>query len=150
MRVTPVAIGEDDATIADTDWLYRRIPPSQMPYDGNRGRRWPSSAALLPSSGDTEVSAYLGSELEILGLTADDVLQEHEGFGLIRFPARAVRQVGLGVKRDPVRDAERPLVCDPAHAAITGTPMTSKAKRGPARKLLGSDLVEVLREPVGT
>src|SRR5215207_4238435 len=93
---------EDDGSIVDSDHLYRRIPSSQAPYNPNRQRCWPSSAALLPSSGDIEVSVYLGSLLEELGLEPAAVLEGHEDYGLITFPVAAARAAGYGVKRDPI------------------------------------------------
>lgn len=120
---------DDDGTVADSDVLYRRIPPSQAPFDANRNRRFPSSAALLPSSGDTEVSVYSGAKLTEIGLVPLDVLEAHEQHGLFCFTALAAREAGYGIKSDPVIDSERPLKVDSAHVVLTGTPAGSKQKR---------------------
>jgi hypothetical protein len=141
---------EDDRSIVNSDHLYRRIPPTQAPYNHNKQRRWPSSAALLPSSGDTEVSVYLGSLLEEFGLEPAAVLEGHEDYGLITFPVGAARAAGYGVKRDPILNATRPLSADPAHGVLTGTPTTGKqTRRRLARVLLDDPRVAVLRDPVG-
>jgi hypothetical protein len=140
----------DDASISGADHLYRRIPPSQAPYNENRRRRWPSSAALLPSSDDdNEVSVYLGSALEEHGLDPMDVLEGHEDYGLICFPVSSARAAGYGIRRDPVLNSKRPLRVDAVHAVLTGTPLTSKQKRKPARTLLDDDRLVVIRDPVG-
>jgi hypothetical protein len=140
---------EDDETIADDENIYRRIPPSQAPYNENRGRRWPSSASLMPSGDDAEVSVYLASELEVHRLTPHDCLEGHDNYGLVQFPARAARDAGYGLLRDPISGAERPLRVDPAHALMTGTPPTSKQRRRPARQLLDDKRLVVLRDPIG-
>jgi len=137
----------DDASIQDLDSCYRRIPPTQAPHNENLQRRWPSSASLLPEDDDNEVSIYLGSKLEELGLDCMDILQEHEEHGLIRFPAAAARAAGLGILRDPVLKSGRPLRVDPAHAVLTGTPSTSKQRRKPARALLADHRLVFLKEP---
>lgn len=142
----PTALA-DDASIVDSDHIYRRIPPTQAPYNDNLERFWPSSAALLPSSGDDEVSVYLGSKLEELCLDPLLVLEGHEDYGLIWFPASAARAAGFGILRDPIFESERPLRVDPAHALLTGTPPTSKQRRKPARALLTDDRLVVVRDP---
>src|ERR1700723_4240148 len=129
MPITP----KNDPSITDSDRCYRWIPPSQAPFNANRQRRWPSSASLLPEDEDNEVSVYLGSKLEELDLDEMDVLEGHEEWGLMWFPVLAARAVGLGVLRDPVLKSDRPLRVDPAHAVLTGTPLTSKQRRKPAR-----------------
>jgi hypothetical protein len=139
-----------DAPVSDADNLYRRIPTSQAPYNENRKRRWPSSAALFPGQDDdNEVSVYLGSVLEEYNLTPLDVLERHEDYGLICFPASSARGAGYGIRREPVLNSKRPLRVDPAHAVLTGTPLTSKQKRKPARIVLDDDRLIVIRDPVG-
>lgn len=140
---------DDDTSVLDTDYIFRRIPPTQAPDDENRKRRWPSSASLLPSVGDNEVSVYLGSVLDEYKLDPMDVLEGHENYGLISFLASSARAAGYGILRDPVLDSERPHRVDPAHAVLTGTPLTSKQKRKPARALLVDDKLVVIRDPIG-
>ena len=143
------AIPDNDTSIADSDRCYRRVPPSQAPYNHNLKRRWPSSASLLPEDDDNEVSVYLWSKIQELGLDEMDVLEGHEEHGLIWFPALAARDAGLGVRRDPEnRKDRRPLRVDPAHAVLTGTPLTSKQQRKPARKLLADERLVLVREPL--
>lgn len=140
----------DDATISEADPIYRRIPPSQAPYNQNHQRRWPSSAALLPTPEDNQVSVYLGSVLEEHELDPMDVLEGHDDYGLIKFPASSARAAGYGVLRDPELNSKRPLRVDPAHAVLTGTPTTSKQKRKPARILLDDENIVVIKDPVGS
>jgi hypothetical protein len=140
----------DDPPILGVDRLYRRIPPPQAPFNKNRNRRWPSSAALLPSQDDeNEVSVYLGSVLEEYKLNPMEVLEGHEDYGLICFPVSSAQAAGYGIRRDPVLNSKRPLRVDPAHAVLTGTPLTSKQKRKPARLLLDDDQLIIMRDPVG-
>jgi hypothetical protein len=106
------------------------------------------SAALLPSSGDTEVSVYLGSLLEKFDLEPVAVLECHENYGLIMFPVGAARAGGYGVKHDPILNAAHPLLVDPVHGVLTGTPTTSKQKRRLARVLLDDPRVAILRDPI--
>ncbi|MBB5110539.1 hypothetical protein FHU28_000378 [Micromonospora echinospora] len=138
---------EDDRSIDGSDRCYRRIPPSQAPYNENRGRRWPSSGNLTPSKEDTEVSIYLGSVLDELHLLPEDVLEGHEGYGLSCFPAQAARDANFGIKRDPVTESNRPLKVDPAHAVLTGLPPTGKPAIKRARKLVYDERLIVVREP---
>lgn len=112
----------DDPSISDSDWLLRRIPLSQMPFNEARGRRWPSSAAFRPSTGDIEVSVYLESELRRLGLSTDTVVESHDGYAVVQFKSAVPRSHARGVVRDPVVNSRRPLTCDPAHALVTGRP----------------------------
>lgn len=139
----------NDASVSGADSIYRRIPPSQAPYNQNRQCRWPSSAAFLPSADDNEVSVYLGSVLEEYSLDPMDVLEGHEDYGLIKFLASSARAAGYGILKDPVLNGKRPLRVDPAHAVLTGTPLTSKQRRKPARTLLGEESIVILRDPVG-
>lgn len=146
-----MAAGEprNDPTIADSDRCYRRIPPSQYPYNDNLKRRWPSSASLRPESDDNEVSVYLGSKIDELGLDELDVLEGHPRHGLMRFPVGVARGVGLSIVGDPIVGSERPLRVDPAHAVLTGTPtpLTSRRSRKPARAILSDAQLVILREP---
>jgi len=138
----------DDPSIVDEDWLLRRIPPSQMPYNDARGRRWPSSAAFTPSTGDTEVSAYLDSELQDLGLDHEAVVEAHDGYAVARFPVGLPRSLDRGVIRDPSTDSARPLACDPAHALITGRTGDNKNQwRRIGRLLFDNPAVTIMKEP---
>jgi len=141
---------DDDPSVEDAEWLYRRIPSRQARFDDNRGERWPSSASMCPSSGDDDVSVYIGSLLN----DPLDVLDQHPTHGLVRFRAGTVRAAGaacgaaLGIVRDPITDAERPLRCDPAHALIRGVPPGSKRSRTVARELVyETDMEWVVRPP---
>ena len=115
---------------------YIEVPDSpNCPYDSNRGRRWPSSASMMPSPGDTEVSVYLGSVMAENDLQSDDLLEGHERHGLMRFPVQAARDAGFGVLRDPVLDTSRPLKADPAHALLgSGGPNDPDAAHRQARQ----------------
>jgi len=139
----------DDVSIADTDQLYRRVPPTQAPYNPNRKRRWPSSASLLPARGDNEVSVYLGSVLKDLGLEAIDVIEGHDDYGLVWFPAVAAREAGYKIQHDPELDNDRPLRVDPAHAVLLCDPPTTKGYRKHARDLQDDERFIVVRDPVG-
>jgi hypothetical protein len=140
----------DDTTILGSDSVFRRVPPSQAPYNENRQCRWPSSAVLLPNAEDNnEVSVYLGSLLIEYDLNPIDVLEGHDDYGLIMFPASSARAAGYGIRRDPELNSKRPLKVDPAHAVLTGTPLTSKQRRKPARALLEDERIVLVKEPQG-
>jgi len=126
----------DDPSIPDSEWLYRRVPGSQAPFDGNRGQRWPSSAAMLPTTGEHDISVYLESVLVRDAIPTADVLEQHEGYWLARLTCVGPRVQGLVVVRDPVHDSERPLSCDPAHALLTQLPPGINARRRVARALV--------------
>ena len=128
----------DDASIPDGEWLFRRVPDSQAPFDSNRGQRWPSSAAMMPTTGEHDISVYLDGVLAELRLTPETVLEKHADHWLARLTAAAGRAETLGVVRDPVDepDPERRLRCDPAHGLLHGLPPATKARRRIARALV--------------
>jgi hypothetical protein len=99
---------------------------------------------MLPTSGDVDVSCYLGSVLSQHGLSAAAVIEQHPGYWVARFPTGVARGAGYGVIRAPESGSERPLACDPAHALLTGTPRGSKTKRGPARLVVDHQEFEVV------
>lgn len=137
----------DDDSIEGQEKCYRRVHPRQAVPNDNKGGLWPSSAALIPASDDTEVSIYLGSLLDALGLEPEDTLEGHDGFGLCTFPASAAREAGFGVMRDPVLASDRPLKVDGAHAVLTGAPATGKPAVKRARRLVLHDAFDLIIPP---
>jgi hypothetical protein len=104
--VTP----EDDPSISDDTALYRRIDPRyHLVWDENRGCRRVTSGAL---SG-LEMSVALGDALVELGRSPETLLDRYPDQYLITFPARAARERGQAVRRDPVDDEH-------AHGLVIG------------------------------
>lgn len=60
------------------------------------------------------MSVSIESVLSQVGLGPDDVLRNHEGFGLVALTVGLVREHGQGVVR-------RPLAEDLAHAEVVGS-----------------------------
>jgi len=144
---------DNDDTIGDHEDLLRRIPASQMPFNALRGRPWPSSAAFVPSDdGDAAVSVYLRSVLRDENLTDISVIDQHHGYGIVRFPVRVPRSFERGITRDPCDDpARRPLVRDQAHALVKGLPTEgTKRWRALGRRIFAHPECRVILEPSKT
>jgi hypothetical protein len=108
----------DDPTIADTDDLWRRIPPQQVVEDKNRGGFRPSSAAFHDSS-DGPMSVLLAKE--------DSPERALSGPQWAKHFLAAIK-AGLARQREQAicRDATE---ADPSHCLVFGkkTESTSRA-----------------------
>jgi hypothetical protein len=111
---------EDDQTIDDEELLLRRVHPSQIVPDANRGGFRPSSAAFDDDDDGHPMSVYLDSVMEQLGLDHSRVLDDHPPtFGVAGIAAGACRDESQVVVRDP-EPGEPAHTCDPAHAVVAG------------------------------
>ncbi|HUY37004.1 MAG TPA: hypothetical protein VMV69_30075 [Pirellulales bacterium] len=111
----------DDPSIADSEALWRRIPPTHCVLDRNLGRVRPSSAAFENHPNGSPMSVVLGKEVIAAGRDAESVLKGHEGYALASFSAGLARQCGQAVARDPLDE-------EPAHALVIGK-KTGSVKR---------------------
>jgi hypothetical protein len=102
------AIYHDDPTITNEDDLWRRIHPTQVVSDENRGIIRPSSAAFEDSSDGTPMSVLLAEGQDPIG-----ALKKHDGYWLAAITAGLARQCQQGVTRDP-------LIDELAHALVFG------------------------------
>lgn len=103
----------DDKTIADSDPIWRRIPPWHFVFDENKGMMRPSSAAFEDHPNGSAMSVVLGKLVSEAGRTPETVVEGHDGYGLVSFQAGAARKNGQ-------RIAKKWLKEEPAHAEVFG------------------------------
>lgn len=109
----------DDKTIDDETLIYRRImnqpypPVKQIIWNENDNCWRPSTAAFSDHRDGSPMSVALGDTLEKEGLEPESVLEGHEGFSLVSFPAKIPQSKNLGIMR-------KPLEHDPAHGEVFG------------------------------
>lgn len=112
---------EDDATLDNDEVLWRRVPNQWVKFDDNLNYFRPSSQAFQDSRDGTPMSVFIAAECG----GVEDALAEHDAFLLVSFSVGEVRELGLGVTRDPKPGA-------PAHALVfgkkTGSVRSSLAK----------------------
>jgi len=118
---------QDDKTIANDTLLYRRVinqpnpPAKQIVWDDNKNCWRPSSAAFTDHPNGSPMSVALGDTLQEEGLEPNSVLDGHENFCLVSFPASIPRSKAQGIMR-------KPLEGDPAHGEVFGK-KTKSVKR---------------------
>lgn len=112
---------EDDPSVPDSEDLWRRIHALHVIQDGNTGSARASSAAFSDSGDGSPMSVYLSSAVLESGRCPADLLAGRGGFGIVGVKASAVRQLNLGVARDPLPD-------EPAHGLVIG-PKPKKVQR---------------------
>jgi len=95
----------DDTTIPDDEILWRRVPPWHVTDDPKRpeGKR-PATAAF----DEDDMSVSIARETSV-----EKILEAHEAFSLVGFPASLAREKGLRIVR-------KPLAENPAHAEVIG------------------------------
>jgi hypothetical protein len=103
----------DDLTIEDDSPLWRRIPSLHFFYDENQGRIRPSSAAFEDHKNGSPMSVILGREVIDNGRSAESLLVNHSGYGLVSFLAGLARENKQGIVRKPIPE-------EPAHAEVFG------------------------------
>ena len=126
----------DDASIADDDEIWRRIPPSQIIFDENLGRHRPTSNAFKSSSSGHPLSVYVAKLVTESGRTAESILEQWPEYSMAALSVGALRRRGLGIRVeiDPAYPEEE------AHAVVLGR------TRGPSKKLCKEATWVVLRE----
>jgi len=110
---------KDDKSIDDNTLLYRRIlnqpdpPAKQIVWDANKGCWRPSSIAFTDHKNGSPMSIAIGDTLKQNNLEPESILEGHENFSLVSFPAKAARGEARGVMRKPLEN-------DPAHGEVFG------------------------------
>ena len=110
---------EDDSTIADDDYLYRRVARDPVNTKREAGTVRASSAAF-EDKGDG-ISVFLESVMAGLDLEIpwSVIAGKAPGrFAIARLRVEAVRGLGCGVTRDGDPAEEPPHPCNPAHALV--------------------------------
>ena len=105
----------DDETVSPETRVLRRIPPGRIVKNDPNQR--PQSDNFSNHNSGTGTSVSILQE----GRNPLDLLEGHEGYGLVCLTVRDNRAAGLGIVRKPLRD-------DPDHAHIQGE-KTRKVKR---------------------
>lgn len=141
-----VAIGEDedDSTIADDDYLYRRVPRDPVNTKQEADAVRASSAAFQDNSDG--ISVFLESVMAELNLEIPwSVIagKEPRRFAIARLRVEVVRGLGCGVTRDADPAEEPPHPCNPAHALVHLPPVGKR----PQHRLRGelARLAELLQ-----
>ena len=83
----------DDATVADSVALLRRIPPQHFHLDRNLGRWRPSSAAFEDDQDGDPMSVYRHDVIEAEGGHAHRVMAGHPGYALAALTAYVLSPV---------------------------------------------------------
>jgi hypothetical protein len=110
---------DDPPTLSNQDKAYRRVLGSMFIYDENQERKRPSSAAFRRRTDEAHASVYVESLLLANDLSAEDILDEHDGLGLVVGSIALFRHHGFDVRPDPDGvNPERPHKCDSAHGAV--------------------------------
>jgi hypothetical protein len=115
----------DDATIANTSQLWRRVHPTWIVKDDNAGGMRLSSAAFDDSADGSPLSVLLAEVVFRANRVGKDVLSGYDGYALAAITAGTARTHGQGVAATPEPN-------EPAHASVFG-PKTKSNKRGMAR-----------------
>jgi hypothetical protein len=126
--------GQDDSTIPDDSFVFRRMRPDDHKYDPSIGRVRPTSNSFDDHPQRGPVSVDLGCETEGRGEPEAAALRGHQGYHLVKIRVGDIRELGLGVVRKPGGD-------NPCHGLITGR------KSGSAKKKLARRAEWVLPPP---
>lgn len=106
---------EDDPTIGDDEYVWRRVPRDSVKYESGPPRA--SSGAFNDSSDGTPMSV----DLALLAPSPEWSLGNCDG-GLVRIKVGDLRAGGFGVTRHPLED-------NPAHCYVTGRKSTGKRQK---------------------
>ena len=111
----------DDPAISDASALWRRVHPSWIVRDDNRGGMRLSSAAFDDSADGSPLSVLIAEVVLQTKRTAQAVLADFDGYALAATTAGNARKQGQGIAATPEPD-------EPAHASVFG-PKTKSIKR---------------------
>ncbi|GAB4135358.1 MAG: hypothetical protein Tsb009_01510 [Planctomycetaceae bacterium] len=103
----------DDSSIPDEAILWRRIPPNWVVFDQKTNQLRPSSQSFDNHRDGSGMSVVLANEVIANGRSEENVLEGHEGFGLVAINAGLARKLNQKIVRDPLPD-------EPAHMEICG------------------------------
>lgn len=126
----------DDSTIDDETLLYRRLHPTQLIWDENRGRIRATRNAFK----DTQLSIALGDELEALGRDPAWTLRVDPQHQVGYFSAAFARAEEQAVWRDPLFEHPR-YGEDPTHGIVEG------AKPGARRNIFVDACAVLILKP---
>lgn len=105
---------EDDISIANSDYLLRRIFQDFWKIDDdNQDRTRPSSQAFNDPSNGSPMSVFIENIILDAGRSVFEVLSGYPSNGLAKFTAGVAREVDLGIKKDPLPDED-------SHAEVFG------------------------------
>ena len=132
----------DDPTIEPDDLVYRRV------RDGGNinvvlnadGERVASSAAFEDDADG--ISVFLRSTLVSAGLGPGDVIDGFAGYVVATLLVKTVRDLGVGVHRDPNPAVARPMPCDVAHCLLK-VPQLSRTQNHKLRQRIAAAAVLV-------
>jgi len=132
----PPVVPNDDSIQAD-DFVYRRVKDGGnitvvLDKDGNRKA---SSAAF----GDDEdgISVFLESTLTVAHLEPAAVIMGFDGYVLARIQVGFIREIGIGVVRDPNPPDAKPMPCNVAHCLLKLPSVSMGAKHKLGQSLAG-------------
>jgi hypothetical protein len=109
----------DDPTIQPHDVVYRRVKDGgniSIVLDATGKRKASSSAFEDDLDG---ISVFLHSALVSAGLMPVDVINGFYGYVLACIIVLDVRDLGMGVIRDPDPSDAKPMACNVAHCLLT-------------------------------
>ena len=121
---------DDDGSIPSEAKVLRRIPPGRFVEDRDGPR--PQSDNFSNSPDGTGTSVTILAE----GIDPRELLEGHDGFGLVSLSVQDIRDAGLGIVRKPIVGG------DQNHAHIQG-----KKKKKIERQLAGAAEWIVMPEP---
>ena len=113
---------EDDPSIPNESYVYRRIPPGEINQDPELKRWRPKSGYFNDHPQNGPLSVDLGVVMRENNEKEDAALRGLDDYLLIKLKVDFVRKLGLGVVRD--RDEE-----NPAHGLIKGKKTNSTLKK---------------------
>lgn len=116
MPAKPGDIFDDDETISPQLFVLRRIPPGRIVLSDTGQRPQSNNFSNHPDGTGTSVSIL------VEGRNPSDVLDGHEGFGLVQLKVEDIRDAGLGIVSAPLSE-------DPYHAHIQGVKTRSRLRR---------------------
>ena len=109
-------VGVDQGVVPDGEWVFRRVARDRHVYDGNLGRRRPSSLAFVQGGRDGDTSCYVVSE------TTPDVVASYgpEPY-MVRVLVSLIRANGLDLVRSGTEEED-----GPGHVDILGRKTSSR------------------------
>ncbi|HVC76427.1 MAG TPA: hypothetical protein VND96_07915 [Candidatus Micrarchaeaceae archaeon] len=130
------AVPDDDSIGAD-DHVYRRVKDGGninvvRDKDGNRKA---SSAAF--EDDEDGISVFLESALTMAELEPAAVITGFDGYLLARIQVGLIREIGIGVVRDPDPPDAKPMPCNIAHCLLKLPSVSKGAKHRLAQNLAG-------------
>jgi hypothetical protein len=132
--------GDDPVAVPNETRLFRRVPPTWITYDKNRGEWRPTSQSFQNSDDDKTMSAFAENLALANGESPSDFLRERwSEFLLVAVTAGWMRKCGQDVYPDPYN--QDPGESFASHVAVRGT------KDSKIRPKLGREYEWVIAPP---